>query len=154
MVHRSGGEQRLLRTQRQNNKHTWTPISAATTFIQWQGGANDSAGSNQGSAIGGPTYGTGAPNKAIELDGLDNGVSLPSSADITIASWVKWDGSGDWQRVFDFGNVTTTYMFLSPKSGNDAHGPTAGRRRCVCPPVDSPPQAALPRPGRWPWLFC
>src|SRR5947208_702045 len=50
-------------------------------------------------------------------------VKLPSgvanSTNITIAAYVKWDGGNAWQRIFDFGNDTTTYMFLTPKSGNN-----------------------------------
>ena len=37
--------------------------------------------------------------------------------DITISSWVKWDGSTNWQRVWDFGNDDTQYMFLTPHNG-------------------------------------
>lgn len=39
--------------------------------------------------------------------------------DITIACWVYWNGGGAWQRIFDFGNGTGEYMFLSPNSGGD-----------------------------------
>jgi hypothetical protein len=30
---------------------------------------------------------------------------------------VNWDGGNAWQRIFDFGNDTTEYMFLTPSSG-------------------------------------
>jgi hypothetical protein len=35
-------------------------------------------------------------------------------------AWVKWDGGAEWQRIFDFGNGTGSYLFLSPmaNSGN------------------------------------
>ena len=38
----------------------------------------------------------------------------------TFAAWVNntMDGSG-WQRIFDFGNGTDKYMFLTPNSGSD-----------------------------------
>lgn len=39
--------------------------------------------------------------------------------EVTIATWVKWDGGSDWQRIFDFGNNTNQYLFLTPKSGNN-----------------------------------
>jgi hypothetical protein len=36
--------------------------------------------------------------------------------DITISLWVYWKGGNNWQRIFDFGNDTTQYMFLSPNA--------------------------------------
>ncbi len=38
--------------------------------------------------------------------------------DMTISSWVKWDGSADWHRVWDFGNDDTQYLFLTPHNGS------------------------------------
>lgn len=37
--------------------------------------------------------------------------------DITIACWVRWNGGGAWQRILDFGNGVTDYMFLTPNAG-------------------------------------
>ncbi|MBN2163802.1 MAG: family 43 glycosylhydrolase [Pontiellaceae bacterium] len=56
---------------------------------------------------------------ALELDGsgyvrLSNSVANCSS----IAAWVKWDGGAAWQRIFDFGNGTSDYMFLTPMAWN------------------------------------
>ena len=86
---------------------------------------NDSAGTNNATAFGNPTYGTGptaAEGQAIVLNGTTNYVQLPSgvanSKDITISTWVKWNGGNAWQRIFDFGNNTTSYMFLTPQSGD------------------------------------
>lgn len=39
--------------------------------------------------------------------------------DITITAWVYWDGGANWQRIFDFGNDTTHYMFLTPSNGSE-----------------------------------
>lgn len=39
--------------------------------------------------------------------------------DITIAVWVNWNGGGNWQRIFDFGNDTSSYMFLTPSHGSE-----------------------------------
>ncbi len=38
----------------------------------------------------------------------------------TFSAWVKWRGGADWQRVFDFGNGTGQYLFLTP-SANDGN---------------------------------
>ncbi|MEN6309156.1 MAG: LamG-like jellyroll fold domain-containing protein [Anaerohalosphaeraceae bacterium] len=36
--------------------------------------------------------------------------------DLTITAWVNWKGNsnGNWQRIFDFGNNTDEYIFLTP----------------------------------------
>lgn len=37
--------------------------------------------------------------------------------DITVATWVNWDGGNNWQRIFDFGTGIYQNMFLTPSSG-------------------------------------
>lgn len=37
----------------------------------------------------------------------------------TICAWVRWGGANKWERLFDFGNGTSQYMFLTPNSGSD-----------------------------------
>lgn len=49
-------------------------------------------------------------------------VQLPyrvaDSDELSVAMWVKWNTSTtQWQRIFDFGNDTEHYMFLTPNSG-------------------------------------
>lgn len=87
--------------------------------------AGDSSGNGwDGTFAGGTGWLTGANakiNNAVSLDG-NNGVVnfapgvVSGLADCTIACWVKWNGSTDWQRVFDFGSGGTAYMFLTPKA--------------------------------------
>jgi hypothetical protein len=93
------------------------------TQYKFDGNANDSIGSNHGTTVGSPSYTTGKISQAIDLDGTDDYVTLPAGLvntdDITIAAWVNWDGGNQWQRIFDFGNNTSQYMFLSPRSGGD-----------------------------------
>ena len=98
------------------------PTDGPTANYGFQGNVNDSAGTNHGIAFGSPTYGTGragVPNSSLQLDGVNDYVQLPSgvanSTDITISAWVNWNGGADWQRIFDFGNNTTSYMFLTPQ---------------------------------------
>lgn len=38
--------------------------------------------------------------------------------DITISAWVYWNGGANWQRLFDFGNDTNHYMFLTLNQGS------------------------------------
>ncbi|MES2438018.1 MAG: LamG-like jellyroll fold domain-containing protein [Verrucomicrobiota bacterium] len=82
---------------------------------------DDSLGNFPGTATGSPSYGNGRIGRGIVLDGVDDFVSLPEAAadyqDISIAAWVFWNGGPANQRVFDFGNNTSQYLFLSPNSG-------------------------------------
>ena len=53
---------------------------------------------------------------ALLLNGTNQYVSLPHGAANaqTFAAVVKWNGGAAWQRIFDFGNGTTSYAFLTP----------------------------------------
>lgn len=100
-------------------------VHAAPQLGQWNFNANatDSVGTNHGTAFGTPAYVTGKIGQAVDLDGTDDYIDLPDAigrtADLTIATWVNWDGGNNWQRVFDFGTGTYQYLFLSPKSGGN-----------------------------------
>ena len=90
------------------------------------GNVNASVGTAHGIATGSPTYPAGHTAQAIDLDGTGQFVKLPADVasmdEITIAAWVNWDGGGNWQRIFDFGNGNGEYFFLAPKSaGNTLH---------------------------------
>ena len=89
---------------------------------QFHGNVLDSTGSFPGITTGGPTFPDAIFDKAVDLDGTDDFVTLPggivsSLNDITIATRVRWDGGAIWQRIFDFGTGTTQYMCLTPNSG-------------------------------------
>ncbi len=45
--------------------------------------------------------------------------SLANMDNMTIACWVRWGGGDNWQRIFDFGNGTNEYMFLTPSNGKE-----------------------------------
>jgi hypothetical protein len=53
---------------------------------------------------------------SLLLNGSNQYVSLPNGAANaqTFAAVVKWNGGAAWQRVFDFGNGTNSYLFLTP----------------------------------------
>ncbi|HEX9047452.1 MAG TPA: LamG domain-containing protein, partial [Verrucomicrobiae bacterium] len=40
-------------------------------------------------------------------------------SNITIAAWVNLASVANWNRIFDFGTGTTTYMFLTPQNGSN-----------------------------------
>lgn len=59
------------------------------------------------------------PNNAwAQMAQLDAGIV--DYEDLTISTWVFWNGGSNWQRIFDFGNDTTQYMFLSPNAAGTA----------------------------------
>jgi hypothetical protein len=89
----------------------------------FNGDAQDTTGyANDAMQIGGPTF-TNAPSPVLNLNGTSAYLRLPQrlgdSTDFTFGGWVKWDGGGDWQRIFDFGEDTGNYMFLTPKGGSN-----------------------------------
>jgi hypothetical protein len=50
-------------------------------------------------------------------------VNLPAGivntlSNFTIEAWVELNSTANWNRIFDFGNSTTTYMFLTPQNGS------------------------------------
>lgn len=65
--------------------------------------------------------GAGQAGKGLNLDGVDDYVTLPQSVgqaqDFTFAAWVYWRGESAFQRILDFGRDTSYNMFLTPSSG-------------------------------------
>lgn len=90
---------------------------------EFEGNAQDSVGPYNGSASGTPAYTQGKSGLAVDLDGVNDFITLPAAVanleDCTVAAWVNWDGGDVWQRVFDFGRNTTSYMFITPRSFSD-----------------------------------
>jgi autotransporter-associated beta strand protein len=85
----------------------------------------DSSGNcNNGMPVGAPAYSTGhnSQSPAIVLDGTNSYVQLPANmakgGGFTFAGWINWNGGAAWQRIFDFGNDTSHYLFLTPNSGS------------------------------------
>ncbi|MBN2269513.1 MAG: hypothetical protein JXN61_02805, partial [Sedimentisphaerales bacterium] len=111
-------------------------------WLKFDDNSLDSSGyGRDGTEMNGPIYSTGYDGQAIVLDGTDDYVDLPIGADIaalgssTFAAWVNFSNlGGDWQRIFDFGSGTTTYLFLCPRTGAD--GPV----RFVIKPPDGDEQ--------------
>jgi hypothetical protein len=87
------------------------------------GSADDTQGGAALTISGTANYVPGATGQALVFDGSSNfaNVAIPSPViykDFTFAAWVWWDGGAIWQRIFDFGNGTGEYMFLSPAGGS------------------------------------
>ncbi len=85
--------------------------------------AFDATGYNwNGTLVNGPLWAAGKYSNAVDLDGTNDYVSLPTGAvngltACTIAAWVYLDAAGSWSRLFDFGNNTSVNMYLTPRSG-------------------------------------
>jgi|GEM_PF-6553189 len=103
-----------------------TASAAGTIWAQYnfEGNANDSSGSGRhGALVNGPTFVAGRIGQAINLDGANDHVTLPTGivnglTNFTIATWVKLDTTSAWRRIFDFGTGTTANMFLTPIAGS------------------------------------
>ncbi len=60
-------------------------------------------------------------NKSLVLNGTNAFLQLPAQVadfeEMTVSAWVNWQNtSSSWTRIFDFGNGTDEYMFLTPKN--------------------------------------
>jgi hypothetical protein len=88
-----------------------------TLALDWSGHGN------HGTIYSGATWQEGFDGGALRFDGLSGYVALPIGATIstlksaTITTWVNFSNEGGaWQRIFDFGNGTAVYMFLTPRT--------------------------------------
>jgi hypothetical protein len=89
----------------------------------FEGSTKDSVGHKDAVASGHPAYAMGpASGKAIALDGTHDYLTLPAAVaayqDITVATWVYWEGDKNNERIYDFGGDVTKYMMLTPKAGD------------------------------------
>lgn len=103
---------------------TPTGVNAIVTNYSFENNTQDiSANLNHCAPYGTVTYVTGKVGSyAMSLNGSDAFLQLPANIanqqQISIATWVYWKGSSAWQRIFDFGNDQSQYMFLTPNSGS------------------------------------
>jgi len=96
-------------------------LSAFSAFYTFETDAREHLGIHDGQLIGGASV-VPEPDRGrvLQLDGSDDYVQLPSAlADgRTFMAWAKWNGGGTWQRIFDFGDGTDRYLFLSPRASS------------------------------------
>lgn len=86
--------------------------------------ADASGNGKDGELKGGASRTAGRSNLAVSLNGTDGYVKLPAGIvsrldQFTIATWVKANALGNYNRIFDFGSGTNTYMFLTPQVGGN-----------------------------------
>jgi len=104
------------------HRYSFSESPGATT-------AADSAGSAPGLVLGGAAF---DGNGKLNFPGAGGYVNLPNGlvsglTNATFETWVTWNGGGNWQRIFDFGNNSNgennqgtglTYLILTPRSGS------------------------------------
>jgi hypothetical protein len=101
-----------------------TLIPAQIAHYSFEGNGLDSSGNgNDCELVGSPAFAAGKYGLALSLNGSGQYAMVPAGimagvTNFTIAAWVYWNGGNAWQRIFDFGNDTTQYMFLTPSSGS------------------------------------
>jgi hypothetical protein len=98
-------------------------LHAHLKFDEASGSAADSTGNGwTGTMMNGPLRTAGFNGNAVDLDGSNDHVRLPTGVvngltTTTLATWVQLDFVVNWTRIFDFGSSTSVNMFLSPRSG-------------------------------------
>ncbi|WP_370477323.1 LamG-like jellyroll fold domain-containing protein [Tamlana flava] len=116
------------------NSSTYSnPVSATATgndsivaHYEFEGSTSDATiNLNNPATAGGTSYASGqVGSNALSLNGSDAFVQLPydvgNHGEITVATWVNWNGGGAWQRIFDFGNGEEESIYLTTNnwSGN------------------------------------
>ena len=134
----TGGTSGAAGTASGGNSGALQPVYASYSFDQTAGPAiTDASGNGHDGALEGTaTFGTGVIRNDLKLDGAAGTyVRLPAGLvatlrDTTIAFWVRpranASSSTAWERVFDFGVNTTSYMFFT-SSSTSYSGDTAAR---------------------------
>src|SRR5262249_52802063 len=117
---------RSLNTSANSVEVNATPGCGPTLVARYsfEGNTSDNSGNaNHAATTGAPIFVAGQYGSGLNLNGASQYAMVPAGimASVTnfpIAAWVNWNGGGAWQRIFDFGNDATQYMFLTPSSGN------------------------------------
>ncbi|TWT76958.1 hypothetical protein Pla123a_23830 [Posidoniimonas polymericola] len=109
-----------------NSATSHLTVSRRAFVAQYQadetGGATlaDSSGAGADASLTGAySFSEGRIDNALDLSG--GYATLPAGIvsgldDFTISTWVKLDSLDNWERVFDFGDDTSNYMFLTPQA--------------------------------------
>ena len=113
-----------------NTGAVWSFTTAPVPFLMHRYSFSESAGATTADSAGGPAWTGALPNGGAFSSGQltlssasSQYVSLPAGivntlSNFTIETWVRLNTTASWNRIFDFGNNTTTYMFLTPQNGS------------------------------------
>jgi Fibronectin type 3 domain-containing protein len=103
---------------------TATGSKDMVAHLQFDGNTMDSTiNMNHGAAYGSVSFaaakiGSGSASLNGATSFIQLSPYLANQKEITISVWVYWKGGAAWQRIFDFGNDQTQYMFLTPSSSS------------------------------------
>jgi Concanavalin A-like lectin/glucanases superfamily len=117
----------------------------------------ESGGATVADSVGGPVWAGTLPNGGTLSGGQlalasasQQYASLPpgivsSLSNVTVMAWVNLASVSYWSRIFDFGNGTTTYMYLTPRNGFDytmrfaiSTSGATGEQKINCPVAVNP----------------
>jgi glucuronoarabinoxylan endo-1,4-beta-xylanase len=113
-----------------NTGSTWAFSTAPPPALGHRYSFSETAGTTVADSIGGsawngtlPIGGTFSGGQLTLASSSQQYVSLPPGivstlTNFTIETWVKLNSTANWSRLFDFGNNTTNYMFLTPQNGS------------------------------------
>jgi glucuronoarabinoxylan endo-1,4-beta-xylanase len=108
----------------------WSFSTAAVPALAHRYSFSELGGLSVADSVGGPGWagtlpggGTFSSGQLTLASSAQQYVSLPAGilstfSNCTIEVWVRLNSTANWSRVFDFGNSTTSYMFLTPQNGS------------------------------------
>ncbi len=112
-----------------NTGGVWSFSTAPLPALAHRYSFSETSGTTVADSEGGPAWNGTLPNGGAFASGQltlasasSQYVGLPAGivgalTNFTIESWVRLNSAGGWARIFDFGNNTTSYMFLTPTNG-------------------------------------
>ena len=112
-----------------NTGVVWSFSTGAAPALAHRYSFSETGGVTVADSEGGPAWngtvfngGTLASGQLTLASASSQYVNLPSGivstlSNFTITAWVRLNTAANWARICDFGNNTTSYMFLTPQNG-------------------------------------
>ena len=135
---------------------TATTLSPIIDSLVHRYSFGETGGNTVADSVVGPVWAGTLPNGGtlaggqLALSGALQYASLPSGivsglSNVTLMAWVNLASVNYWSRLFDFGNGTTSYLYLTPRNGFDytmrftlsTSGP-GGEQKINCPVAVDP----------------
>jgi hypothetical protein len=113
-----------------NTGVVWSFTTVPAPALAHRYSFSETSGTTVADSIGGSAWNGTLPNSGTFSSGQltlasasQQYVGLPAAivgtlSNFTIEAWLKLNSTANWNRIFDFGNTTTTYMFLTPQNGS------------------------------------
>jgi len=113
-----------------NTGVVWSFVTVPAPALGHRYSFSETSGATTADSVGGPSWNGSLPKGGTFSSGQltlaaasQQYVLLPGSivstlSNFTIEAWVKLNTVASWSRIFDFGNSTTSYMFLTPQNGS------------------------------------